>query len=200
MAEIVAAEVLVEMPAARKAAVERAAAEKDVDSAPAKIKSDTAIAAAGKRPAENDAVMCDAEVATTSCKENKVQCLNCGGDMTPEHQCLVPTLVSPELASVIEEHPPPLPLCHYCCHRGSGNNPVHYYLQCICSDKVCSCHCYCNEQQLLHRKLFFPGGFSASMKPVGPEDRLKAKAVAEARTVRLKGHRPCGNQNCAFPC
>ena len=155
---------------------------------------DSANAAAGNSPAANVAVKCDAEIATTSSRENKLQCLNCDGDMTAEHQC------SPELASESEEHPPPLPLCHYCCHRGSGNNPVHYYLQCICSDKACSCQCYCTEQQLVHRKLFFPGGFSASMKPVNPEDRLKAKAVAEARTVKLKGHRPCANQNCAFPC
>ena len=199
VAEIDAAEVLVEMPAAGKAAVERAAAEKDVESAPAKMTSDTADAGAGITPAENDAVEC-AEVATTSCRDSKLQCLNCDGDMTPEHQCRVPTPVSPEPASVTEEHPPPLPLCHYCCHRGSGNNPVHYYLQCICRDKVCSCKCYCTEQQLEHRKLFFPGGFCDSMKPVDPEDRLKAKAVAEARTVKLKGHRPCENQNCAFPC
>ena len=28
----------------------------------------------------------------------------------------------------------PLPLCHYCCHRGSGNHPVHYFVQCMCDE------------------------------------------------------------------
>ena len=128
IAETIASEVLVEVTAAEKAAVERATAENAAVIAPAKTKSDTANAAAGKTPAGNDAVNCDAEVATTSCKENRLQCLNCDGDMTAEHQCRVPNQVSPELASVSGEHPPPLPLCHYCCHRGSGNNSVHYYL------------------------------------------------------------------------
>jgi len=104
----------------------------------------------------------------------KVQCCNCDGDMTSDHQCGVPE-------SVGEEHPPPLPLCHYCCHLGSGDRPIHYFLQCLCPDKVCTCQCYCTEEQLEHRKLFYPDGFSGPMVPVDPEDRPQAKIVAEKR-------------------
>ena len=51
-------------------------------------------------------------VATTSYMDSKVQCCNCSGDMTPSHQCEVLS----ETVSVVEDQPPPLPLCHYCCH------------------------------------------------------------------------------------
>ena len=122
---------------------------------------------------------------------SKVQCSNCDGDMTHDHQCGV---LEPE--SVVEEHPPPLPLCHYCCHLGSGDNPIHYYLQCLCPDKVCSCKCYCNEKQLEHRKLHYPEGFSGPMVPVDPEDRPQAKIVAEKR-IRQWPIWPC--EGCVEP-
>ena len=96
-----------------------------------------------------------------------------------------------------------LPLCHYCCHRGSGDNPVHYVLQCLCEDKVCSsCQCYCSKEQLVHKKKFFPGGFSGSLVPVSPGDRPRARAMAEARANKLDywgvpmASRPCDNDNC----
>ena len=101
-----------------------------------------------------------------------------------------------------ESSPAPLPLCHYCCHKGSGLHQVHYYLQCLCSDKVCSCQCYCTEMQLEHKKVFFPSGFS--VKCVEPKDRPKARTVAEARANRLdfKGlpmaNRPCEDENCVL--
>ena len=98
---------------------------------------------------------------------SKVQCWNCDGDMTHDHQCglLAPVSLEPES----EEHN--LPLCHYCCHLGSGDNPVHYYQQCLCSEKTCNCRCYCTEEQLLHRKQFFPDGFSGPMVPVDPSSQ-----------------------------
>ena len=100
--------------------------------------------------------------------------------------------------SVVEEHPLPLPLCHYCCHRGSGDKPVHYYQQCLCRAKVCSCHCYCDEEQLEHRKLFFQDGFSGSMVPVALKDRPEAKLVAEKRLGQWPIF-PCESDDCARP-
>ena len=44
-------------------------------------------------------------------------CLNCESVMTPNHQCPAPFSRSVDEGLV-------LPLCHYCCHRGSGLNPV----------------------------------------------------------------------------
>ena len=129
---------------------------------------------------------------------SKVQCCNCDGDMTPNHQCGVPTPVVPDPESVVEEHPPPLPLWHYCCHLGSGDKPVHYYQQCLCMDKVCSCQCYCNEEQLKHRKLFFPDSFSGLTVPVDPKDRPEAKLVAEKRIGQWPIF-PCESEDCARP-
>lgn len=109
------------------------------------------------------------------------------------HQCEV----SPSNPSTVthEQLPSPLPLCHYCCHLGSGENPVHYYLQCLCSDNPCSCQCYCSKEQLIHRKLFYPVDFSDG-KPIDPCDRPQALAIAEARCERNYGHRPCESENC----
>ena len=109
--------------------------------------------------------------------------MNGAGAFTPDHQC--DTLsVSPALHTLVlrcEETPPSahLPLCHYCCHLGSGLNPVHYYLQCLCTDKVCTCKCYCSEQQLEHKKQFCPGGFITNCVEVN--DRPRARVIAEAR-------------------
>ena len=97
--------------------------------------------------------------------------------------------------------PAPLPLCHYCCHLGSGLNPVHYYVQCLCPDKVCSCQCYCNEEQLEHKRKFFPNGFSG-VKCVDVQDRPRAQAIAEERANKLDfrgtpmAQRPCEAETC----
>ena len=213
--------------AAKKASVENSYAEKA-----AAAKAATKKVAEEKDPAKK--VVEEVSVATTSFMHRKVQCSNCNGCMTPDHQCELP-------ASVVLEHPPPiphcpasesavagskcpssmvevsgnvgksvvsevslprLPLCHYCCHLGSGNNPVHYVLQCLCEDKGCSCQCYCSEEQLAHKKKFFPGGFSGSLVPVSPGDRPRARAMAEARANKLDYRgvpmvsRPCDNENC----
>ena len=130
--------------------------------------------------------------------------LNWAGAVTSDHQCdtlsVSPSIPTPVLRC--EETPPSahLPLCHYCCHLGSGLNPVHYYLQCLCSDKVCTCKCYCSEQQLEHKKQFFPGGFSTNCVDVN--DRPRARVVAEERANKLdyKGtpmaQRPCEAETC----
>ena len=92
-----------------------------------------------------------------------------------------------------------LPLCHYCCHRGSDMNPVHYEHMCICDDRDCSCGCYCTEAQLEHRKLHFPGVWSEryhERRAVMLLDRPKAMAVAEARIVKWNGNRPCWQPSC----
>ena len=137
-------------------------------------------------------------VATSSSLHSNVQCWNCDGDMTLNHQCGVLPSVSPEPESVVEEHIPPLPLCHYCCHLGSGDNPVHYYQQCLCGEKACTCQCYCTEEQLLHRKQFFPDGFSGPMVPVDPLDRQNAKSIAEKRIGQWPIW-PCESEDCARP-
>ena len=155
---------------------------------------------AERAKAERVGAKCDAEVdgsdqvATTSCTASKVQCWNCSGEMTPNHQCEMNTLSSLKADIVIEE-PPPLPLCHYCCHRGSGEHPVHYFMQCMCNDSECSCVCYCTDEQLQHKKLFYPGGFGGK-EPVAPDKRAAAKSVADARTGELRKHNECTIQTC----
>ena len=131
------------------------------------------------------------------------RCQNCDESFSIDHQCAVqpnvglsPGLKSPEMLPPRDV--PPLPLCHYCCHRGSGENPVHYYLQCLCLDKKCTCQCYCTEEQLKHRKNIYPEGFSDG-NPVDPSDRPRAKAIAEERADKLNGHRPCDSENCVKP-
>ena len=185
-----------ENTAAKRVAAERVAAEKLAVEKAATEKIASAEKAADK--------VCESEMtATTSCSHSKVQCWNCNGDMTPDHQCGVLASVPPEHESVVEEHPPPLPLCHYCCHLGSGSNPVHYYLQCLCAEKVCSCQCYCTEKQQELKREFFPSGFSGK-SCVDVNDRPRARAIAEARANKLDyrgvpmGQRPCEDKNCVL--
>ena len=214
-AEVSAAAVEAGVECAKKAAVKSAAAKT--------VKCSAAEQAAGfEKTSDKEVSESD---ATTSSLHSKVQCCNCNMDMTPDHQCELP-------ASEVVEHPPPLPLCpvkstqgfevseivdksevngvnlpplplcHYCCHLGSGNNPVHYVLQCLCEDRVCSCQYYCSEEQLLHKRKFFPAGFTGSLLPASPGDRPKARTVAEARANKLDyrgvpmASRPCDNENC----
>ena len=214
---------------AKKASESEVAAEKVVE-LKAATKKDAEVKDLAEKAAE------EVSVATTSCVHSKVQCLNCNGSMTPDHQCELPKSevvehppplplcpVKPtqsavagsipprsmvEVSKTVEESEvaevnlPPLPLCHYCCHLGSGDNPVHYFLQCLCADKVCNCQCYCSDVQLMHKKKFFPGGFAGSLSPVSPGDRPRAKAIAEARANKLDfrgvpmASRPCDNENC----
>ena len=124
----------------------------------------------------------------------KPNCFNCDAEMTVDHQC-EEREVHVDVEAV-EEQLPPLPLCHYCCHWGSGEEPVHYYLQCLCADWPCTCWCYCSEAQLEHKKLVFPAGFGLpgyKMKTVSTPDRPKARELAESRTGKAK---PCDNPSC----
>ena len=192
-----------ERRAAERAAAEKDAAEKSVaeNTNPKMVVAEPAAAperaaartAAAKAGAEKATDMSDA-VASTSCIASR--CLNREGQMSADHQCEVPPSNPPTVTH--EQLPSPLPLCHYCCHLGSGENPVHYYLQCLCSDNPCSCQCYCSKEQLIHRKLFYPVDFSDG-KPIDPCDRPQALAIAEARCERNYGHRPCESENCVKP-
>ena len=131
--------------------------------------------------------------------DTALNCHNCEEKFTPGHQCgdsPAPPITSSEGAVFVEEQPPSLPLCHYCCHRGSGKDPVHYFLQCVCPDWPCTCWCYCTDAQLEHKRLVFPAGFGLPgyrVKTVNSEDRPKARAIAEARTGKA---RPCDNPSC----
>ena len=138
--------------------------------------------------------------------KTEVNCWNCNQPMTPDHQCDSAAKASkaigkcpptPPVTSEGAVNLPPLPLCHYCCHRGSGpDNPVHYLLQCLCLDRPCSCQCYCTDQQMVHREKFYPDGFKGStMVPVDPADRPRAKEIADARYDKLCKW-PCNSQDC----
>ena len=135
-----------------------------------------------------------------------LSCSNCEGKFTPGHQCddSPAPLISASKCAVLGKESPtpaPLPLCHYCCHLGSGLNPVHYYMQCLCADKVCSCQCYCTEEQLKHKRKFFSSGFIGN-NCVDINDRPRAKAIAEARANKLDyrgipmAQRPCEAETC----
>ena len=111
----------------------------------------------------------------------------------PEHQCATPSpaldLTPPSLAN-------PLPLCHYCCHLGSGDYPVHYYMQCMCDNIVCTCKCYCSGAQLEHKHQVFPARFLKG-EPMDLADVPKAKVLADERTERLRGYCPaCDRSSC----
>ena len=201
--------------AAEKAAAEKATAVVEMaaakEAAPksvyigdgAVMKAATEKGASEKEDAEVKATVVESDpVASTSCAGKQVpeglSCWNCGGEMSIGHQCDTQDdkseAVKPE--KIVEEQPPPLPLCHYCCHRGSGKDPVHYFLQCLCADWPCTCWCYCTSAQLEHKKLVFPAGFGLpgyKVKTVNAEDRPKARALAEARNGKA---RPCDNPSC----
>ena len=194
-----------EKVAAVKAAVEVATTKAAVEEATVKAADEVAT----KEPCVNPATMATEkmvstlevgveEKATTSCYGSQPSCQNCNCAMTPSHQCDEETSNAPDSTVGEEQTSPPvcLPLCHYCCHWGSGEDPVHYFLQCICADWPCTCWCYCDEAQLEHKKLVFPAGFGLpgyKMKTVNSVDRPKARAVAESRIGKEK---PCDNPSC----
>ena len=96
-----------------------------------------------------------------------------------------------------QDQPPPLPLCLYCCHRGSEEHMVHYYGICICSESDCTCVCYCDDEQYEFKKLHWPRGLG-SRRAVGPEGRAKAKAFALAS--QWISDTPCKLDDCCMRC
>ena len=183
-----------------KRAAERAAAENAAATASAAVNAAAAVKAsettavegavetdAGEIPAAESA---DSEIAA----ENVQATVNESGGLEGASTSRIP---APSSRSVGEELA--LPLCHYCCHKGSDMDPVHYEHMCICDDRDCSCGCYCTEAQLEHRKLHFPGVWSEryhERRAVMLLDRPKAMAVAEARIVKWNGNRPCWQPSC----
>ena len=108
--------------------------------------------------------------------------------MAPDHQCEDSGASSAYLDS--------LPLCHYCCHLGSGDYPVHYYMQCMCDDDDCTCKCYCSGAQLVHKQHVFPARFLTS-EPMDLVQVPRAKAIADKRTEETRGYCPaCTSSSC----
>ena len=120
----------------------------------------------------------------------KLNCSNCDAGMTPQHQC--EALVSETEAEVQQ-----LPLCLYCCHRGSDEHPVHFFVVCICSDDECTCFCYCDEEQFLLKQQLFPSGLG-SKRAVGLEGRAQARATALASP--WIDSKPCERADCCMKC
>ena len=120
----------------------------------------------------------------------KTSCLNCEAEMAPDHQCEDTDNVT------VPAYLGSLPLCHYCCHLGSGDFPVHYFMQCMCDDKDCSCKCYCSGAQLKHKHHVFPARF-LNVEPMDPSEVPKAKVIADERTERTRGYYPnCDSPSC----
>ena len=120
----------------------------------------------------------------------KTSCLNCEAEMAPDHQCEDSGNVA------VPAYLGSLPLCHYCCHLGSGDYPVHYFMQCMCDDKVCTCKCYCSGAQLVHKRHVFPARFLTS-EPMDLVQVPRAKAIADERTEKTRGYCPaCTSSSC----
>ena len=120
----------------------------------------------------------------------KTSCLNCEAEMAPDHQCEDTDNVT------VPAYLGSLPLCHYCCHLGSGDYPVHYFMQCMYDDEDCSCKCYCSGAQLEHKHHVFPARF-LNVKPMDPVEVPKAKVIVDKRTQRTRGYYPnCDSPSC----
>ena len=132
-------------------------------------------------------------VFTPAKKLEATICLNCDAEMMPDHQCEVGGSTSGEELQQLA----PLPLCHYCCHRGSDGHPVHFYLQCICSDNECTCFCYCDDEQYQLKKLIFPSGLG-NKRAETPETRAHARATALAS--QWVSDTPCLREDCCVKC
>ena len=180
-----------------------------------------------KRTATVSTTAEEASTSSVGSQLAQIACWNCAGAFTPDHQCdasvspapakssPLPSPCASPLNAVAEQTstpfeglkpegaptPVPLPLCHYCCHKGSGMNPVHYIEQCLCTDRHCSCQCYCTEDQLKHKKQWYPSGWNG-MVCVPASDRPKARAIGEANANKLDyrgvpmSQRPCEDENC----
>ena len=168
--------------AAKKEIVEVTEKQVDEESAAEKV-----VTAAFANEAAEDAEQASDCVASTSTGSS-------GAMLTvavPGSPALVPASIE------VEDELPPLPLCLYCCHRGSGEHQVHYYGVCICSETDCSCACYCSDEQFELKTLHWPRGLG-SRRAVGPEGR--AKAMALAMSSQWISDAPCEQSDCCMRC
>ena len=184
--KVVGEKVAAEKVAAEKIAAENVAAEK---------------VAAEKAIAEKEA----AKASTSCCGSGRtvlpssppaaVKCCNCDGLMSPDHQC---KSISP--ASEVKlgvKQPAPLPLCLYCCHEGSGDQPVHYFQRCLCDEIKCVCQCYCTESQVKVKRKHFPHR-DCEVTPLSAEERAAAHAFASAQDFKFySSYNSCTNTNCS---
>ena len=125
-------------------------------------------------------------VFTPAKKLESTTCLNCEAEMVPDHQCQVER---PQ--SVLDG----LPLCLYCCHPGSGNNPVHFFLICLCSDGVCTCRCYCSESQMKLKRLKFTHR-EWELNPLSDEQRAEAHSLASSLYLKYYDGQLCSDDMC----
>ena len=195
-------EVVAEQAAAEKATAEKVASEKVAAEKVAAEKATAVKEAAKREAAEASTSCCGSElpallpaplVITPARKLETTNCLNCDAAMVPDHQCEVGGSTSGEGVQPLA----PLPLCHYCCHRGSDGHPVHFFLECVCSDNVCTCFCYCNDEQYQLKRLIFPSGLG-NKRAKTPEARAHARATALAS--EWFSDKPCVKEDCCIKC
>ena len=151
-----------------------------------------AVAAAAK------AVSCSPTVINA--KPAKINCPNCDQEMQPLHQCgenpVVPVASSSACDMESQEGQlDTLPLCLYCCHLGSGNNPVHFLLRCLCSDDICSCRCYCSDIQLKLKRLKFTHS-EWQLNPLSDKQRAEAHLLAHSLDLKHYDGIPCNFKMC----
>ena len=203
--EVATEEAVTEEAAAEKADVEREAAEKEVAEKEAAEKADAEMEAADKADAEKEAAeMADAvkvSAKKAAAEKDATARIVAGVEVyvegAAEQAERASTSSSGSAGKGSEVQQVPLPLCHYCCHRGSEEHPVHFFTVCICSDDRCTCRCYCDEEQFLLKKQIFPSGLG-SKRAVGPEGRALARATALASP--WIDSKPCVRSDCCVKC
>ena len=134
----------------------------------------------------------------------KINCPNCDQEMQPLHQCedksAVPVASSSSCEMESQEgQPDTLPLCLYCCHLGSDDNPVHFFQRCLCSDDICSCRCYCTDSELKLKRLKFTHR-EWELNPLSDEQRAEAHLLALSLDFKHYDGIPCKNKMCTEDC
>ena len=172
---------------AKKAAVECAAAKAATASTE---ETEKAVAGCALTP------LSAADEASTSCLGGQPTacetCWSCEGFLSPDHKCEVKSEVM-QLAPL----PPALPLCHYCCHEGSGDQPVHFFQRCLCDEIACVCQCYCTESQVIVKRKHFTHRHW-EVNPLSPEKRAEAHAFASAQNFKFYGsYNGCTSTTCS---
>ena len=204
--EVADEKVAAEKAAAEKVSADKAAAEQVAAEKVAAEKIAAENVAAEKVAAEKAIAEKEAAKASTSCCGSgrtvlpssppaAVKCCNCDGLMSPDHQC---KSISP--ASEVKlgvKQPAPLPLCLYCCHEGSGDQPVHYFQRCLCDEIKCVCQCYCTESQVKVKRKHFTHR-DCEVTPLSAEERAAAHAFASAQDFKFySSYNGCTNTNCS---